>query len=368
MKQLNFLVLLFACASCSKTVQTEVDYKFSANAAISLSQSGLLESKKVIDLSFSDSSLITSGAVVEAGNSEYYIYMKGKPYPVLAFDKSGNFKNRIGNIGSGRGEYPVINDVRFNALKNTVEILANTSILRYTPENVFIESKPMTTPAFSFAIDDKGYYWFYVSNTDANNRYKMIRMDENLGNAQKFMYQESDLPPIYESNFKRGTYLTFNESLSHELYTLKDGNLERSHVLGFQGYEFPADLYEKDAMEAIKLLRDIDHVVIRAYQETDQYVFVYLLMNKAQLSEAEFTLPKVYYWMIDKRRNRQKVIELSTELGGDSYLFNPQFMASDSTLCCLGYLLEDEGDAERFTDTDSNPSLVFLNLNKIFDD
>lgn len=366
MRHLKLLMLLLVCASCSKTVQTEADYNFSVNDAIPLSQSGLLESKSVINLSFSDSSLITSGAVVEAGNGEYYVYTKGKSYPVLAFDRNGNFKNQIGNIGSGRGEYPVINDVRFNALKNTVEVLSNTSILKYTPENGFIESKQMITPAFSFAIDNKGYYWFYVSNTGADNKYRMIRMDENLADEQKFMYQESDLPPIYESNFKNGTYLTFNESLNHELYIIKDGNLERSHVLGFQGYEFPAELYEKDAMEAIKLLRDIDHVIIRTYQETDQYVFVYLLVNEAQLSDADFTLPKVYYWIIDKQRNRQRVIELNTKLGGDSYLFNPQFMASDSTLCCLGYLLENEIEAERFMDVDSNPSLVFLNLNKAF--
>lgn len=372
MKKIKYRIVIFLsafvwCTSCTKKADTaKADYTFVPDNAVTLTQSGLSAQKQVISLSMNDTALVSPAASVVTDGKNFYVYTKGSSYPLLAFDEHGSFRNQIGRSGGGAGEYVVINDVAYNRSKGMIELLSNTTLLRYTSEGKFAGNDESPYPSFSFAVDDGGYYWFYVSNTERTDNYKIVRFNEKLTDEKRFMPQASEALPMYESNFKSGRYLTFSESLSHQVYCMEHGTIAHSYSLAFPGYEFPAGLQDADIMGAMKLLKENNHAVIRSYQESDKYIFLYLLLNKAQQSGREFTLPDAYYWIIDKKQGKEKVVKLDVNVGGDSYLFNPQFMYTDNLLCCLGYILETPGANVEFTDENTNPSLVFLDLDKLF--
>ncbi|MCS2551431.1 6-bladed beta-propeller [Phocaeicola vulgatus] len=98
----------------------------------------------------------------------------------------------------------------------------------------FLDKKEVTYPAFSFAIDDRQNYWFYVGNNTTYGDAKMICTDENIANVAYYLHQKSNMLPMVENNFGRnGEWLTFHESLNHDLYTIENGKLDLSYAMDF---------------------------------------------------------------------------------------------------------------------------------------
>lgn len=360
MKNLTMLFFSFVLASCSVKHEKIVDYTFRKADAITLEQSKLTMGKQVTALSFSDSSMINRNASVIRMDSSWIVYSKNMESPILRFTGDGQFAGHIGNRGDGPGEYTSVYDVIANRSDKTVEVLSDEGIFCYALEGGFLHKKEASYPAFSFAIDDKRNYWFYVGNNAMFDDAKMICTDENLANATYFLHQKSNLLPVAENNFGRnGEWLTFHESLNHDLYRIEDGQLRLSYGIDFPDYKLPENLHELPAMEVMDELQRTNYASILHYLENPGYIFLTVLLHNK-----DERMPEVYYWIISKKLQQEVVIKVDVGIPGESYLFNTQYLSDDNKLYCLGYVWETP-DVEIYEDN-SNPSVVALDLDRLF--
>lgn len=99
---------------------------------------------------------------------------KNSESSILSFTSDGQFSGYIGHRGNGPGEYTSVYDVVVNQKSKVLEVLSDGGIFCYTFGGDFLDKKEVTYPAFSFAIDDRQNYWFYVGNNTTYGDAKMI--------------------------------------------------------------------------------------------------------------------------------------------------------------------------------------------------
>lgn len=359
-------VLWISVACTGNKNKFESNYIFDPNKSIAFAETSFSKNKSVVEPIFSDSTLIGANSSLVFNKNRYYIFNKGGRRPVLVFDEGGRFCGNIGNIGNGPEEYPVVNDVAINYTNNNVEILSNTSILRYREDGSFVGKNDVPFPAFSFVIDESNYYWFYLGSGSSGDNSKVMRFDENFESKKGFLQQKSNLLPMFEINFGKSAYLTFRESLSHELYVIKDGSLDLTYQIDFPSYELPKDLHQMDPMKVVDVLHNKNYASIMSYFENDKYIFMYIFINKSMDNQTEKRMPDPYYWIINKEQKKELIIGLDIKVGTGSYLFNPQILSKENRLYCLGYVLETVEQKNKFVDENSNPSIVSFDLDNLF--
>lgn len=368
----NVILYLLMCllAACTGRAELEVqaDYIFDADAAVALPQSGLMEARAVVPLAFSDSTLVSPASSLVMDEEHFYIYLQGDAYPVLAFSQSGAFGFQVGGIGNGPAEYVAVGDVACNRKKGQVDVMTNNAVLGYSLQSGrLVERLALPFPAFSFATDEVGNYWFYTGGNFGEEHHKVVRADSLLQPSCGFLPSGGNQLPMIEPNWGKCSYLTYHESLSHDLHVVEEGELRLSHKVNFPGYELPDDLFEQaEPMKTMDILKQTDYAVIKTYVENDRYLFMYVLMMKAAREKGLPSVPDMYYWLIDKSGKKEKIIKLDAGVGADSYLFNPQLLSEDNKLYCLGHLLESVGNAEQFSEDNVNPVVAVIDLDKLF--
>lgn len=213
MKKLILIFFPFLFVSCSVKHKKTFDYIFNKTEAITLEQSKLTLSKDITVLSFSDSSMVDRNSSIIKVDSGWIVYSKNSESSILSFTSDGQFSGYIGHRGNGPGEYTSVYDVVVNQKSKVLEVLSDGGIFCYTFGGDFLDKKEVTYPAFSFAIDDRQNYWFYVGNNTTYGDAKMICTDENIANVAYYLHQKSNMLPMVENNFGRnGEWLTFHES------------------------------------------------------------------------------------------------------------------------------------------------------------
>lgn len=164
MKKLILIFFPFLFVSCSVKHKKTFDYIFNKTEAITLEQSKLTLSKDITVLSFSDSSMVDRNSSIIKVDSGWIVYSKNSESSILSFTSDGQFSGYIGHRGNGPGEYTSVYDVVVNQKSKVLEVLSDGGIFCYTFGGDFLDKKEVTYPAFSFAIDDRQNYWFYVGN------------------------------------------------------------------------------------------------------------------------------------------------------------------------------------------------------------
>lgn len=369
-RNVTFYLLMCLLAACTGRADREAqaDYVFDADVAVTLPQSGLMEARTVVPLAFSDSTLVSPASSLVMDEEHFYIYLQGGAYPVLAFNKSGTFSFQMGGIGNGPDEYVAVGDVACNRKKGQVDVMTNNAVLGYSLQSGrLVERLALPFPAFSFALDGVGNYWFYTGGNFGEEHYKVARTDSLLQHSCGFLPSGGNLLPMVEPNWGKCSYLTYHESLSHDLHLVEEGELQLAHKVSFPGYDLPEDLFDQtDPMKTMDILKQTDYAVIKTYAENDRYLFVYVLLMKAAREKGLPSVPDMYYWLVDKPGKKEKIIKLDAGVGADSYLFNPQLLSEDNKLYCLGHLLESVGNAEQFSEDNVNPVVAVIDLDKLF--
>ena len=369
-RNVTFYLLMCLLTACTGRVdwEAQADYVFDADVAVALPQSGLMEARTVVPLAFSDSTLVSPASSVVMDEEHFYIYLQGGAYPVLAFNKSGAFSFQVGGIGNGPDEYVAVGDVACNRGMGQVEVMTNAAVLGYSSQSGrLVERLALPFPAFSFALDGVGNYWFYTGGNFGEEHCKVVRTDSSLQSSCGFLPSGGNLLLMVEPNWGKCSYLTYHESLSHDLHVVEEGELRLSHKVSFPGYELPKDLFEQtDPMKTMDILKQTDYAVIKTYAENDRYLFVYVLMMRTAREKGLPSVPDMYYWLIDKLGKKEKIIKLDAGVGADSYLFNPQLLSEDNKLYCLGHLLESAGSAEQFSEDNGKSVVVVIDLDKLF--
>lgn len=347
---------------CSNVKQEEVSGKkltFDKTKNIKIQMSSFFFPENIIHLDFSDSTIIDGNPSLLYDEGVYFIYSRGSVNPAMRFDKSGHFLNYVGRLGNGPEEYSEIKDVCLNKKRKLIEILSGDYVCTYDYSGNFVNKLSHHQSAFSFAIDEKENYWFYLGNNSATDDAKMVKMDALCQNPQKLLREKSTLLPMIEANFGKGSaILTFKEALSHDIYAIADGNLEKNYSLYFPGYYLPKKLHETPPMEVVDLLRKSNYASILYCSENQEYLLLHLLLNKVDRDNTE-----MYYWIYKKSSNEDVVISLDKAIPTDSYVYYPQFLTENGKLYLIGFVANGENVA---LNTEENPAIVVVDVNRLF--
>lgn len=350
------LLLLVSCATDKKSGNADNILLFDVTKAIKYPMPSSLSPERIINLAFSDSTMIDDNAYL-LYDETYFVYSRGSAIAPMHFDKEGNFLNYIGRVGNGPKEYNEIGDVCLNKREKTVEILSGSYVYVYDYEGKYIGKLEHEQTAFSFAIDKEGNHWFYLGNNSVNGESKIVKMDAKCQKLQTFLQEKSTLLPMVEANFGKGAILTFKETLSHDIYRVSDGEIRKSYSIDFPHYHLPQELHETSPMEVVPLLQKSDYASILNYSENLNYLFLQVLLNKSGQ-----TMPGIYYWIYQKSSGKDIIFSLDQSVPFDSYICYPQFLSEDNRLYFMGFLLDERAET---TNPEENPSIVIIDINDL---
>ena len=131
------LLLLVSCATDKKSGNADNILLFDVTKAIKYPMPSSLSPERIINLAFSDSTMIDDNAYL-LYDETYFVYSRGSAIAPMHFDKEGNFLNYIGRVGNGPKEYNEIGDVCLNKREKTVEILSGSYVYVYDYEGKYL--------------------------------------------------------------------------------------------------------------------------------------------------------------------------------------------------------------------------------------
>lgn len=351
----SVLSILVSCTNVRQEGDTSKKLAFDKTKSMKIQMTSFLSPASTVHLDFSDSTIIDGNACLLCDDETYFVYSKGSAMPVMRFDKEGHFLNYISRLGNGPEEYNEIKDACLNKQKKVIEILSGDYIYVYDYAGNFVKRLNHHQPALSFAIDEKENYWFYLGNNAVADDAKMVKMDALCNNSQKLLHEKSSLLPMIETNFcKESAILTFKEILSHDIYRIADGKLEKSYSLDFPGYHLPNKLHETPPMEVVDLLSNSNYASVLYCCENEEYLLLQVLLNSIDRVNTE-----MYYWIYKKSSNKDAIICLDKTIPADSYIYYPQFLSENGKLYLMGFVLNEENDA---VNTEENPAIVVVDV------
>lgn len=353
----SIIALLFSACSVEKQTET-FDLTFDKSKATDITLDSIISRSTIIEIPFTDSSMIGRNPSLTILGDNFYIYHKGQALPIIHINHRNSSLNIVGKIGIGPEEYPILNDFSINTHDTTLNVLSNNQICQYDVQGQFIQKTKLDIPALSFSIDHVGKYWFYVGNNALAGKSRVIHANSSLKNISSFLSLDTSLSPLFEDNWGKGEYITFRESLDHHLYMVKKDSLKLVHHIKFPHYELPENLHTTPSHEIIELLHKSNYAIIKNYQENNEYIFMLVFLNHENV---EF--PDVYYWIINKYNREDKIIKIGTDISFESFLYYPQYLSSDNELYFLGYPVEIKD--EELTKT--NPVIVAISIDSFLD-
>ena len=240
-----FLLILTTFFSCNtdeiKYVNIEIDPKQEHDISIN----DIFNSINLIPLETKKECIIGKIGKIIYYENEYYISDKMSK-DILMFDKNGNYKNRIGKIGRGPGEYIALQDFEINTKTGNIEVLsiAPSRLIEYNKSGEHIRTKYLPKKT-----DFCHYFKYTVDNNlvlfSLNAKYRIIHYDIQTNKvnvikkqipdyiATKTLFNPSGSPLyIYDNN------VFFNEAFSNTVYKLDAKSMNIDYKWDFNNYNF----------------------------------------------------------------------------------------------------------------------------------
>jgi hypothetical protein len=122
----------------------------------------MLDSFRVIRLETNDKSLI-GGYIGKIKKNNHLYYISSDRKELLIFDRDGTFRQKIGNVGNGPGEYSALSD--YDIFENgDILILDINKLIMYNNEGVYIKTIPLSINPFNLKITSAHTILLYSSN------------------------------------------------------------------------------------------------------------------------------------------------------------------------------------------------------------
>ena len=348
---LLLLILFCACTKQKEERSDEIVFDTAKAHDLGLADAKLLN-KRVVDLAFSDSVMIPAYTNLILNEGEFILYAK-MTSQIFRFDAEGNFMNFIGRKGGGPSEYVEMRDILID--DNTLEVLDHKAIVSYRLNGEFIERVELEIPAYSFALADNNY-WFYVGDNPAASQFKLIKTDRNFTKMNDHLPIREKGIPLVENNFSKNGALTFRETFNSKTYKLGDGLTQTYHI-DFGKLQVSEEILSAGPPYMFDKLMEIEYATIYAYMENKDYAFLQIMTT-----EPNRTNPEMYYLIIDKKTDEEKLIRIK-DFAENSYLLFPESITDNNTIYFIGY---DIADIDEWTDDASNPSIIEITVEQLF--
>ena len=256
--------------------------------------SDFLSSIELIPLEMNHNSLIAQNPTISVHDSLIFVWsiISYSNLPMISdlhvFNLSGKFKNKIGGIGQGPGEYPGILSFFINHNKSTVYIYDGRNIHEYTFNGKFIGSfrlpRPNDKPLDNISHLENdlfvGSLPYRYGNT---NNYCLF---DRTGNIVKWFpsryFNDNDMLflPMWLSagkTFRIDSDLHVKDFVNDTIYAITSSNLQPAYVFDFGKYAYPLEKINDEGKIKIKPVDRDDanrlYMYIREIFGTQKYLF-----------------------------------------------------------------------------------------------
>lgn len=221
--------------------------KFTPKTAVEVRFDELFESSDIIDLQQNSESTIQSLNSLCVTDS-FVIIPQSSGY--LVFDKNGNFRNRVGEVG--KGPDAIISPVYYYADDKSIMSIYGTKWIRYAINGSVLEKGQLPYTVFprSFLPLNDSTWLFYVPyiNVQKLDKLRLWTTDQNFNIKEKYLFSASEFPLgeiglskyIYETG--NGIYIT--DRVVDTIYRFTEEKTEPAYLFDYGDYKYRRQLTE----------------------------------------------------------------------------------------------------------------------------
>ncbi len=338
---LYYFILLFILLSCSSNISNNKINEI----VVPVDQIPKI-SEFIDEISFISLPLeMNSGffhKVISTG--KYFIFADTEmTMKVFVLDKSFKIVSVISNYGEGPGEYLWIEGVNFNENKETIEILTNKNLIRYSIQGVFLESFEIPFPI--------------------NN---LVSISEN-----DYIIQSNDPSDgfLSNSNFLLSWNVLSNKTepiISHVKSEIALSTMDRNNMFRYNGVVYATHVY-LDTVYKINLKKELSKVLINLSGQNipidllkdelndlsvsiwdkedvqEKYAFHYpeLILNNDYYIDKFIKRNQIYFFIFDNRTggviSGRQVVD---DVGLGYNFINPRFIDEDNFIYSIHQIEE----------------------------
>jgi hypothetical protein len=247
-----FVTLLCGCGSDENAPEANNSTKFLSKEAIPIKINSIGQNKSITDyiekidfvrLQTCDDCLLSQvNKIIIQGQT---LYILDAQYSTLsAFNLNGQFITRIGEIGSGPGQFQTLKD--FILTDSVLQLLCNDkkAILKFSNEGKYLTAERIKLFGHNFEyFDSKWYFFINQNNSDLSRDYNLIITDstKNASIQRYFAYPSTLNAEISFSGFLRKNYegLLYNSPLSDTVFQITKEGIYPKYAFSFGDYTLP---------------------------------------------------------------------------------------------------------------------------------
>lgn len=292
MSQKQFLHILFALflfGGCKKqiTIKYEPQYILDFSSTLNDTSTRLINKLKVISLKNNhDSVLISEISKITIEKDRLYI-LDRKLSQLSLFDTLGNFKQIIGQVGTGPGEYQNIKDF----------VLKGSNIVVYTDigkKLIFFDKistryiSQQRVPLYATLLFNKpGGFLFYINHNPANydsesfnnaiwtnEKLEPVTFQFPFGKVKQITRMTGGISDVDDTNY------LYNPAFSDSIYSFDEKRIKLKYLIKF-GNAVPSKFQNIDAFYALPFEKGLSYSFLTPdFNETDRILLFNYQKNK----------------------------------------------------------------------------------------
>lgn len=280
MKRL-FLIISLLLTACGKQAESTAEVvKYDPAEGLDVLDVGIVKSIEIVPLEVQDGSLIGDNPQLVLSGGDYYVVDQsgGK---VLRFGADGKFLNSIGQQGRGPSEYAFMDNA--TVVDSTIYIHSsqNDAEFIYGKNGNFIRKD--TLPFYAQQIlhlPDRTLYYLGYGNDRGDARV----VETKGGGVEEYLPSAAKIFPLLEvmpALVPGGDSVFVRESLSNEIYSIRNGAARVAYRFDYGQYNIPAEYFKMDdAEQAGNWLFVRKFALQQLFLTSDQWVVMSAFMQK----------------------------------------------------------------------------------------
>ncbi|REG78474.1 6-bladed beta-propeller [Algoriphagus antarcticus] len=336
MKYIYIITLFSITLSCTEpTTKTEAEdvelINFRVNRDLKLSE--FIDSieynilPKEIKYGYFDKILLTENNFIIA---DFEMSMN-----IYILDKQFNLISIINKYGEGPGEYQWIENINYNIERETIEVLTNKDILRYSISGAFIESIKLPFSFGNFSSISRDKYIIYNNNLTTDypeSTYMFAIWDSKTNNLEPLVkHIKNDL---VSSHLDRSNIFRYEDEVfaSHifldTLYKINTNKKISKFHININNQNLPYEYVKFDTESGHESILDKSEVM-------SNYAFHYpkLMANKEFLIDGYIKNNTIYFYLLNRiNRDIFTGINIINDIDGGLNYLNPRILDNSNNI------------------------------------
>jgi hypothetical protein len=305
-------------------------------------------------------------------DNEFYIRSLSDQ-KIYRFDGKGNFKNSIGEVGNGPGQYSSISSFQIGE-DNTIDVLSNlgnqSRIYKYSLEGNFIEYEILKDRYFYDLItfNDKTYF-SNGSNTMDDKDWRVFSREQGDNIEGILALGVNKSMTIQEQNFSIGNLnLFYHESFDPAIYKLTDEGFEEYLTIDFGKYNLKKEYFQEgDFYEKYDVMMKNGIGILRKFLQTPQTQYLNVVIQNENSAE--------FYHVLLNTNNSESIVFEAMDGRAPAFYFQDESLvlmahpadlkehiATNNTKNTPSYLFQ---KVKNLT-TNDNPVVLKINLSELW--